>query len=163
MNHKRGRRARSGVLIAVAIGALAIFVLPGLAGAKGGHHRSHDTTGTIASFDKAGRQLVIELTGGTTYSGLVDRRTKIRCEDEHSTDLTRRGREAEPGDDHGGHGQEAGDDNGGRSGSSGHDDNGSGANCTVADLIPGAAVEKAELELEHGVATFDEVELVPTN
>ena len=89
--------------------------------------------------------------------------------------------EEEPGDDHGGHGEEPGDDNGGDGeepgddhggednsgpgsshsgrGPSGHDDNGTGANCTTSDLIVGATVEEAELELEHGAATFDEVEL----
>jgi hypothetical protein len=74
------------------------------------------------------------------------------------------GREAEPGDDHGGQGNEPGDDNGGGSGSgqsgpSGHDDNGRGANCTTADLIPGAAVDEVELDFDHGAARFDEVEL----
>lgn len=97
--------------------------------------------------------------------------------------------EEEPGDDHGDHGEEPGDDHGGEVGDddrgdhsgpgrggedgdnsgpgsansgrgpSGHDDNGVGANCTTSDLIVGATVEEAELELEHGVATFDEVEL----
>jgi hypothetical protein len=52
-----------------------------------------------------------------------------------------------PGSSHSGHGP------------SGHDDNGTGANCTRADLIPGATIEEVELELEHGVATFEEVEL----
>lgn len=89
-----------------------------------------------------------------------------------------RGEGAEPGDDNGGHGEEPGDvhgedavddhgndDNSGPGsshsgrGPSGHDDNGTGANCTTSDLIPGATVEEAELELEHGTATFDEVEL----
>ena len=71
----------------------------------------------------------------------------------------------EPGDDRGRHGEEAGDDNSGPGsshsgrGPSGHDDNGTGANCTTSDLIVGAPVEEAELELEHGVATFEEVEL----
>jgi hypothetical protein len=45
------------------------------------------------------------------------------------------------------------------SGPSGHDDNGTGANCTVSDLIPGAVVHEAELEIQNGAATFDEVEL----
>ena len=77
--------------------------------------------------------------------------------------------EEEPGDDRGGHGEEPGDDNGGDNsgpgsshsgrGPSGHDDDGVGANCTTSDLIAGATVEEAELELEHGIATFDEVEL----
>jgi hypothetical protein len=78
--------------------------------------------------------------------------------------------EEEPGDDHGGHGVEPGDDHSGSdssgpgssnsgSGPSGHDDEGTGANCTTSDLIVGAVVTNAELEIEHGGATWDEVEL----
>ncbi|HEX3240229.1 MAG TPA: hypothetical protein VHR18_08855 [Solirubrobacterales bacterium] len=134
--------------------------------------------GTIASFDTATGKLVIALFGGDEISGLVTDRTKIKCEDEHSHDSSgvhprRSHGESEPGDDHGGHGNEVGDDSGGgdgstddnsgpgseHSGQSGHDDNGTGANCTTADLIVGSVVEEAELEIEHGKASFDEVEL----
>jgi hypothetical protein len=153
-----------------------------------------ENAGTIASFDATTGKLTITLFGGDTISGLVTDRTRIKCEDEHSPDVTTRARhgEEEPGDDRGGHGEEAGDDNGGHGeepgddhgdhgeeagddngagdnsglgsshsgrGPSGHDDNGTGANCTTSDLIVGATVEEAELELEHGSATFDEVEL----
>jgi hypothetical protein len=148
-----------------------------------------ENAGTIAAFDATTKKLTITLFGGDTISGLVTDRTRIKCEDEHSPDLTTRARhgEEEPGDDRGGHGEEPGDDNGGHgdepgddhgddgeepgddnsgpgsshsgSGPSGHDDNGTGANCTTSDLIVGATVEEAELELEHGSATFDEVEL----
>lgn len=94
------------------------------------------------------------------------------------------GHGGEAGDDNGGHGEEergddrssdssgpgSGSDNSGpgsvnsgpgsvNSGQSGHDDNGSGANCGPADLVVGAVVEEADLEIEHGRATFDEVEL----
>ncbi len=141
-----------------------------------------ENAGTIASFDATTGKLTITLFGGDSISGLVTDRTRIKCEDEHSPDVTTRARhgEEEPGDDRGGHGEEPGDDHGDRgeepgndnggdnsgpgsshsgSGPSGHDDNGVGANCTTSDLIVGATVEEAELELEHGVASFDEVEL----
>jgi hypothetical protein len=138
-----------------------------------------ENAGTIASFDAATGRLTISLFGGDEISGLVTDRTRIECEDEHSPDVTARAsHEDEPGDDNGG---EGGDDDGDNSGPgsgdedhednsgtgsshsgrgpSGHDDNGTGANCTASDLIVGATVEEAELELEHGVATFEEVEL----
>jgi hypothetical protein len=131
-----------------------------------------ENAGTIASFDAASGRLTIILFGGDTVSGLVADQTRIKCEDEHSPDVTASAShgEEEPGDDRGGHGEEPGGDNGdgdnsgpGSShsgdGPSGHDDNGTGANCTTSDLIPGATVEEADLQLEHGVATFDEVEL----
>jgi len=131
-----------------------------------------ENAGTIQSFDQETGKLTIALFGGETISGLVTDRTRIKCEDEHSPDVTVHARhgEEEPGDDNGGHGEEPGDDHGdgdssgpgsshsGR-GPSGHDDNGTGANCTTSDLIAGATVQEAELELEHGTATFDEVEL----
>ena len=137
-----------------------------------------ENAGTIASFDATAGRLTINLFGGDTISGLVTPQTQIKCEDEHSPDVSTRARhgEQEPGDDRGGHGEEAGDDHGDHGdepgddnsgpgsshsghGPSGHDDNGTGANCTTSDLIVGATVEEAELELEHGSATFDEVEL----
>jgi hypothetical protein len=141
-----------------------------------------ENAGTIESFDSKTGKLVITLFGGETVSGLVTDRTRIKCEDEHSPDITQlRHDEEESGDDDGDHGNDPNDDNGdhdngavddhddgddpgpdsshsGR-GPSGHDDNGTGANCTVSDLIPGTVVEEAELELSNGVATFDEVEL----
>jgi hypothetical protein len=235
MTRYKGRRVQLGSLLAVALGALAIFVLPALAGAKDGNddripdrwekrHRlslkadqsgrdqdrdhlrnlaefragdnprdrdsdddgvmdGEENAGTIASFDAAGGKLVIDLFGNDTIAGLVTDRTKIKCEDEHSSGDASSSREAEPADDHGGRGNEPDDDNGGRgeeadddhddgdnsgpgssnSGPSGHDDNGTGANCTSADLVPGAVVEEAELEIEHGTATFDEVELAHSN
>jgi hypothetical protein len=139
----------------------------------------NENAGTITSFDATTGNLVISLFNGDSVSGTVTESTRIKCEDEHSPDVTPRARhgEEEPGDDRG-EGEEPGDDNGGNSGPgnsgednsgpgsansgrgpSGRDDNGKGANCTTSDLVVGATVEEAELELEHGVATFEEVEL----
>jgi hypothetical protein len=211
MPRYKGRRVQIGSLLAVALGALAIFVLPGLASAKDGnddripdrwekrHHlslkvdqsgrdqdRDHlrnlaefragdsprdrdsdddgvvdgeENAGTIASFDTATGKLVIDLFGNDTIAGLVTDRTEIKCEDEHSANDASSSREDEPGDDRGG---DDGDNSGpgsSNSGPGGHDDNGTGANCTTADLAPGAVVEEADLEIERGTATFDEVEL----
>ncbi len=120
-----------------------------------------ERAGTIQAFDAETGRLTIALFGGDTISGLVTERTKIKCEDEHSPDVTTRARhgESEPGDDHGGDDSSGpGSSHSGR-GPSGHDDHGTGANCTTSDLIVGAVVEEADLELEHGVASFDEVEL----
>jgi hypothetical protein len=180
MNRAKRTRAPFGVLLVAALGALALLALPSLAASKdgGGHHHSRHSqkqprnAGTIASFDTQTGRLVIDLFGNDTIGGLVTDRTRIKCEDEHSPDVSddRRRGEAEPGDDRGGHDEaEPGDDHGDRgdnsgpgssnSGPSGHDDNGAGANCTTSDLRVGAVVREAELEIEHGAATFEEVEL----
>ena len=134
--------------------------------------------GRIASFDAATGKLTIDLFGGDSISGLVTPATRIKCEDEDRNDdsqgVARASHdEIEPGDDHGGHGGEADDDSGSNSGpgssNSGPGSSNSGpgrgdhddddANCTVAALTPGAVVEEAELEIEDGVAAFEEVEL----
>ncbi len=191
MNRPRRNRYRAGGVLLALVGLLAaVSALAGLAVAKNGdhrsekrhhgHHRHHHggPAGTIASFDVDTGRLTISLLSGETVSGLIDRRTRIKCEDEHSPDITQFHRgEKEPGDDRGGRGEEEanddnhqgdepGEDNSGPGGSShsdhgpsGHDDNGTGANCTLSDLIPGAVVEEAELEIGHGGATFGEVEL----
>jgi hypothetical protein len=176
MIRPQANRARAGLaLVAAAALAMLVLVLPGIAAAKDGNHdrrkQRDENAGRIVSFETATDRLTISLFGGDTVSGLVTDRTRIKCEDEHSPDVSTRARhgEEEPGDDRGGHGEEPGDDHGGDNsgpgsshsgrGPSGHDDNGTGANCTTSDLIVGATVEEADLELEHGSATFEEVEL----
>jgi hypothetical protein len=225
MTCSAARRTRLGIVLAAALGVLALLALPGLAAAKDGNgdhipdrwEKRHDLSlgvdqarrdqdhdqmrnraeflagdnprdrdsdddgvidgeenaGTIVSFDAATGRLVIDLFGTDSVGGLVTDGTRIKCEDEHSPDLTDlHGREAEPGDDNGGDnsgpgsGDEATDNSGPgseSSGPSGHDDEGVDANCTTADLVVGAVVEEAELEIEHGAATFDEVELAHSN
>lgn len=179
-------RKRHAVSIAIAavLGALAVAALPALAGAKDdhGHHRgdhrdggrqhgSHngrfdrdEDTGTISAFDASSGKLTIALFGGESVTGLVTRRTDVRCGfGEDSARFSREsgnsgpgsggdsGRgEAEPGDDNGGRGFEPGDDRG---------DHGNGRPCSAAELTVGAVVHEADLDLEHGIARFDEIEL----
>lgn len=213
MNRSKKKPTRLRALLALALGAVAVLALAGIAVAKDGNDdripdqweqrhnlpldvdqsrrdqdrdglrnraefrssndpRDRDSdddgtrdgdegAGTIASFDAETSRLVISLFGGDEIAGLVTDRTRIKCEDEHSHDSSgvhaRRGHgDSEPGDDNGGDNSGPGSEH---SGQSSHDDNGTGANCTSADLIVGAVVEEADLEIEHGKATFDEVEL----
>jgi hypothetical protein len=144
-----------------------------------------EQAGTIASFDAQTGRLVIDLFGTDTVAGFVTDQTEIKCEDEHSPATA--SSEAEPGDDNGGEGElkpgddnggenEAGDDNGGDNsgpGNGGEDNSGPSDNsgpghegdddndrvCTTAELVPGAVVEEAELEVRNGRAVFEEVEL----
>lgn len=142
----------------------------------------NENAGTIASFDATTGKLTIDLFGGDSISGVVTENTRIKCEDEQESGVARASHDGvEPGDDNGG-GAEPGDDHGGNSGpgsgdsgtgssnsgpgstnsgpgQDGNDDDNADANCTTADLTQGAVVEEAELEIEHGVATFAEVEL----
>jgi hypothetical protein len=135
----------------------------------------NENAGTIASFDATTGKLTIDLFGGDSISGVVTESTRIKCENEQEPGVARASHDgAEPGDDNGG-GAEPGDDHGGNSGPGsdnsgpgstnsgpgrdGNDDDNADASCTTADLTQGAVVEEAELEIEHGVATFEEVEL----
>ena len=108
-----------------------------------------EQAGTIASFDQESGRLVINLFGGDTVAGIVNDETEIKCDDGGGATVSSEdsgdGEEAEPGDDHGGE-EEAGDDHGDHL-------------CTTAELVPGAVVEEAELKVENGQATFQEVEL----
>jgi hypothetical protein len=138
-----------------------------------------ENAGTIAGYDTETGKLTISLFGEETVSGLVTEGTRIRCGHEPSHD--------EDGDDASeastsGHGEDnsapgsqspgpsdqgddenddaPGDDGtppGASEGPGRGDDN--SASCSPAALVVGATVREAELELEHGVATFEEVDL----
>lgn len=127
-----------------------------------------ENAGKIVSFDAETGKLTIELFGGESITGLVTEGTEIKCEHggNGASMSSENGQgEEEPGDDNGGEG-ESGDDNGDNSGpgssssgpGSGEEDEGE-ANCTTADLVAGAVVQEAELQLGNGAATFEEVEL----
>jgi hypothetical protein len=97
--------------------------------------------GTIQSFDPSTGMLVVSLFGGGSAEGLVSEETEIECDDGG-------GGEASASDS-------SDDGEGSDDGSEGED----GSECTVADLVPGATVDEAELELENGIAAFEKVEL----
>ena len=103
--------------------------------------------GTIQSFDPSTGMLVVSLFGGGSVGGFVTEETEIECDDS--------GGEASASDssDDGEGSDDEGEDE------SGDDEGEEGSECTVADLVPGATVDEAELELTNGVAIFDTVEL----
>jgi hypothetical protein len=101
-----------------------------------------EQAGTIASFDAATARLAIDLFGTDTVAGFVTDATEIKCEgDDNSGPSDQSG----PGSANSGPGHEGDDDR--------------DRLCTTAELIPGAAVEEAELEIHNGKAVFEEVEL----
>ncbi len=198
-------RPRLGMTwFALALGALALLAMPGLAAAKDRNHdhipdrwekRHHlslkvnqarknqdgdklrnraefltgdnprdadsnddgvmdgeDNAGTIASFDQETGKLTIDLFGGESISGFVNEETAIKCEDHSSASTSSDGSSGDEG--------QSGEDNSGESGEEEPgDDHGERGNCTAADLTPGAVVQEAELQVENGKATFEEVEL----
>jgi hypothetical protein len=140
-----------GVIPVLALAAVAMLALTGVATAKNhGHpgrdrHRHHhrhllmatSEAGTISSFDASTGKLTITLAEGETVTGLVTEDTEIKCPAPEEGVAQRRdggtelgddegGQGEEPGDDNGGQGEEPGDDNGGDSGQtwSGHDGEG---------------------------------------
>jgi hypothetical protein len=162
---------RKIVLSAVACCAL-IAIVPATALAHGHHHKRHHSrvhhrtfghdwnqsgssttstssdqnAGTVQSF--TGGVLTIALTDGQTVSGAVTNDTEIECQ---AADMSGSLRSHEHGGDNG---NDQGDDQG-----QGDDDNGN-ANCSSADLTPGAVVHEAKLRLSGAGATWDKVELV---
>ena len=119
-----------------------------------------ENAGKIESFDTETGKLTIDLFGGETLSGMVTEETEIKCEHSSSSVSASDSSlgEDNSGDEQGQDGQEneeePGDDNGGDNSGPG-----SSSNCTTADLTPGAIVQQAELQIESGTATFEEVEL----
>jgi hypothetical protein len=154
------RTPRIAGLLALALGAVALLALSGVATAKDrggddhGHHGRHHhhvreikEAGTISSFDPATGRLTIALTGGETASGLVTAETRIRCEgtDDHRADRRDHGgRGNEPGDDNGGHGNEPGDDNGGHGNEPGDDNGGNSGPGSGGPSVEGESPELGE-------------------
>jgi hypothetical protein len=177
--NSHGNRARlGGVLVAVAA-ILALVALPGLASGHRNHGDDPAPAGTISSFDQETGLLTIDLSDGGSVSGLVTRRTHIRCDNGrhrgrhglrrhkrgHRASASRRGGEEEAGDDHRGRDPEAadqdqsgepepGDDHGVHAQGENHS-----RHCGVGDLTEGATVKIAVLVLVDGKAIFKVVGL----
>lgn len=181
--NSHGNRARlGGVLVAVAA-ALALVALPGLASG----HRNHDQpapAGTIQSFDGETGVLTIDLTEGGSVSGLVTRRTHIRCDNgrhrgrhglrhrrhgkrgHRASASSRRGGEDRSGDDRGADqlepgeddhaAGEPGEDRGDHGGEPGEDHHGDRhrRRCGIDRLSEGATVKIAVLVLVDGKAIY---------
>lgn len=126
-----------------------------------------ENAGTIESFDAASGKLTIALFGGETIVGTVTEATEIKCEHSAGASASDDGEsgnsgpsqgEEEPGDDHGGQQEEPGDDHG-EGEEPGDDHGGESVACGTADLVPGAVVHQAEIEVENGMASYHEIEL----
>jgi hypothetical protein len=118
-----------------------------------GTEDGNENAGRIESFDANSGRLVINLFGGDTLSGQVNGQTKIECDDRNEN-----GNEDnnEVNDRHGDNSGQGGSDESGDDNDQGGDEN---ANCSSADLTPGAVVDEAELHTEGGMAVFEKVEL----
>jgi hypothetical protein len=167
MSKRSSNRVWSLIGAATLLAAIAVAV-PAISSADRGHGDGHHdrTVGTIASFDADTGTLVITPTNGDDVTGMVNDRTKIKCEDEHGDDHGDDGPNHDQGDDHGDDGpnHDQGDDNGddGHGGPGpGKRGHGSGrrGNCGPDDLTVGATVEEAELEITADGLVFEEVEL----
>lgn len=123
-----------------------------------------ENAGTITSFEDG--VLTINLYGGASVSGIVDEDTEIKCHaaDESSDDSSSSDRRS--GDDNSGPGSEnsgSGSENSGPgSGDNRPPHGGCNTECSTEDLVVGAIVEEADLELSNGKATFREIKLGET-
>ncbi|MFN8113611.1 MAG: hypothetical protein U0R51_10475 [Solirubrobacterales bacterium] len=134
-----------------------------------------ESSGTIVSYDSETGLLTIDVAGTGPVAGLVTDATEIKCDD--GDDSGDEDGDGLGGDDDGtpdqGHGDRLarshGDDDpvGDDSDDPATDDDSSDDDgeddetlCTTSDLVAGAAVHEAELEIEDGGATWEEVELL---
>jgi hypothetical protein len=213
MRGQRGIRTIPGrLLLAVALGAVALFAIPAIGSAHNGeHHGNSDPAGTVKAFDADTGLLTIDLADGGDISGLVVDRTRIRC-DEGREDHRRRhhrrhgdhatasdsgpGRDGsgsgddnsgpgnsgddrggehadepgednhnqgdEPGEDHHNQGDEPGEDNHNQGDEPDEDHHGDhrSERC-VTQLVEGAVIVRAELDLEDGNAFFERITVMP--
>ena len=185
MTRFKGRRARLGGLVAVALGA-ARDLRPARPGQRQGRQRrqrqttprrsSHSTrrpgplvdrprptSRRSAAWSRAGprsaaRTSAATVAAVTAFAAARPSRATIAAATAKSPATTTAATAIEPGDDNGG-GDSSGPGPASSPAPAATTTTGSGANCTTADLVAGAAVEEVELDFEHGTVGFDEVEL----
>jgi hypothetical protein len=128
----------------------------------------NENAGTITSYDTETGKLTISLFGGDSVSGIVTEDTRIRCgqqcDHNHGQNDEDQSQNDDQNDDSGVSASSHGEDNSGPGSSNSDSDQGDdeqAANCSPKDLVVGATVAEAELELEHGVATFEKIDLAP--
>ena len=136
-----------------------------------------ENAGTIASFDAETGKLTINLYGGETVTGLVTEETEVECgcgdhggEGEEGATSSRSGdfNPGEEGTGPSGQGDDENEDPPGHDGTPPGASEGPGrgfehheqaSSCSTEDLVVGAVVKEAELQLDNGVATFSKIEL----
>jgi hypothetical protein len=112
--------------------------------------------GTISSFDATTGVLVINPFAGAPVTGTVTADTEIDCENDDAVQPDDQS-DDDQGDDVGDdQGDDVGDDQGHARDS--HSGEGDGS-CTTADLIPGAIVREASLDVTPTGLVYDEIEL----
>jgi hypothetical protein len=149
-------RVHRRLLLAIGLGALALFAIPAIGSAHNGHHHgTSDPAGTVKSFDSETGVLTVALDDGGDISAIVNRRTKIRCDEDREGHRGRHGRrhglrarasDSGPGRDGSG---DSGDERSGSS-HSGDDDNGR-ADEPGEDNHEHGANEPGEDHHDHGV------------
>jgi hypothetical protein len=143
------------IIIAAVTAALMLVPATALAHHGHKHHRDHKVhrvdgnVGTVTSYDSASGELVITTTKGRALSGVVTDRTEIECNGrpEDTTASTSRHGDDDQGDDNG---DDQGDDDQG---------NDTAANCDASDLVAGAAVRRARIDLDGDDAVWTKVKL----
>ncbi len=124
--------------------------------------------GVISSFD--GTTLTIDLANGGSITGIVDEDTEVKCGDEcdHDGDSSDPSDDSGPSENAGSRHRDHGDDDPAdededTSADDSADDSDSedseDGDCSVADLVVGAAVHEAEIRVGNGEAVFEEIEL----